>query len=226
MSGLSIRLRLWFKLWFTSVHSIVLMLLIPLIVYFIYTIQSYKIAYLSSMIYEKAATLIYVFILQWCFSLDFDSKFYGQLITYPISRWKLVVERLLLASLIFISFMCIVTMLLTPLIGSFIWKGLLFSIPVYIGLAGIVILAVIIGNHSLGGLFAGLVFWMISLNGDALLYLNPALLQFSGVYESLSGTSGLFANDAHWILYNRLFYMSLGVLFSVLAVWHFNRKSV
>jgi hypothetical protein len=227
MSGLSIRLRLWLKLWFTSVHAIVVMPLFPLAVYFIYSSLSARIGSLTSMIYEQTATLIYVIILQWCFSIDFDSKFYGQLITYPIPRWKLIVERLLVSSLIFIGLLCFVTMLLTPLTGSFIWKGLLFSTPVYIGLGGIVVLATVIGNHSLGGLFAGFVFWMLSLNGGVLsLYVNPVLLEFPHVVEYVSGKSNLLLIDNHWILYNRLSYIGLGVLSAVLTIIQFNRKSV
>ncbi|MRX72139.1 hypothetical protein GJU40_08185 [Bacillus lacus] len=226
MSGLAIRLRIWIKLWFTSFHFIVIMLLIPFGGYFIHIFQLYTVGSLSSMIYEKAALILFVFILQWCFSIDFDSKFYGQLITYSISRWKLIVERLVISSLIFFTLLCFVTLLLTPLTGSFIWKGLLFSIPVYIGIGGTVVVATVTGNHSLGGGFAGLIFWMISLNGGALLlYLNPVLLDFPNVYKYINGNSGFFSIDDRWILYNRLFYIGLGVLLSILAVFQFNRKS-
>lgn len=205
MSGLSIRLKLWLKLWFTSLHAIVVMLLIPVAVYFIYMFESYRIASFTSIVYEKAATLLYVFIIQWCFSIDFDSKFYEQLITYPISRWKIIVERLLLSSLIFLGLLGIMTIVLTPFGGSMVWKGLLFSIPVYIGLGGLAVLATIIGSHSLGGLFAGLFFWILALN---------------------VGQLSLFLKDNQLMLYNRFLYFSLGGVLSWLAIMIFNRKSV
>ncbi|UVI30980.1 hypothetical protein [Paenibacillus spongiae] len=226
MSGFSIRLRLWLKLWFTSLPAIILMLLLPAAAYVIYVTLSYRPASFTSMFYEQAAMLVYVFILQWCFSIDFDSKFAGQLITYPIARWKLIAERVLLASLLFTGLLCLVTTGLTPFAGSLVWKALLFSIPVYMGAGGIVVLAVVIGRHSLGGLFAGLVVWIISLNHAASLQVyRPNLLELPGVHEYLNGNL-LAGSPDLWILYNRLCYIGLGLLLIVLAILHFNRKSV
>ena len=226
MRGFLIRLRLFLKLWFTSAYSIVMMLLIPIAAYFISTLQSYTVNSLSSMIYEKAAIILFVFILQWCLSIDFDSNFYRQMITYPISRWKLIVEKYLFSLIIFLGLLSVVTMILTPFIGSFIWKALLFSIPVYFGVGGLVVLATVIGNHSLGGLFVGLIFWMVSLsNGEILLYLNPILMDFPNVYQLVDGQSGFFLDGNRWIIYNRLFYLGIGVLLAGLAVYQFNRKT-
>lgn len=95
MSGFSVRLALWLKLWIRSLPAGVMMALLPATAWFIYMALPYRHAMLSSLFYEKTALLLYVFILQWCFSVDFDSKFYGQLLTYPIARWKLVAERAL-----------------------------------------------------------------------------------------------------------------------------------
>ena len=99
MSGWLIRLRLFLKLWFTSFYSILVMLLIPIAAYVIHSSGSYTLEELASIIFEQAAPIWFVLILQWCFSIDFDSKFYGQLITYPISRWKIIFERLLFSHL-------------------------------------------------------------------------------------------------------------------------------
>ena len=72
-----------------------------------------------------------------------------------------------------------------------------------------------------------LLFWMISLNGGALLLdLNPVLLGFPNIYHFVSGQSGFFSIENHWIIYNRLFYIGLGVLLTVMAILQFNRKSV
>ncbi|CAH1214471.1 hypothetical protein PAECIP111893_03803 [Paenibacillus plantiphilus] len=225
MSGFIIRLRLWLKLWFTSLTAIILLLLFLAAAYVITLILPDRIDLLSSIFYERAALLLYVFILQWCFSIDFDSKFYRQLITYPFARWKLIIERVLLASLLLIGILSLITILLASIAGSSLWKGLLFTIPVYIGITGIVVVATVIGKHSLGGLFAGLVFWMVSLQDSVLMYLSPALLNLPVVYNELSGTSGLISNQEDWIYYNRLFYFGLGMLLVVAAILHFNRKS-
>ena len=71
MSGLLIRLRLFLKLWFTSIYSILVMLLIPVAAYVIHSSRSYTLEELASIIYEKAAPIWFVLILQWCFSIDF-----------------------------------------------------------------------------------------------------------------------------------------------------------
>ncbi|MCQ6561566.1 hypothetical protein [Paenibacillus mendelii] len=226
MSGLSIRLRLWLKLWFTSWPAVILMLLLPAAAYVSYMIFSNRLASFASMFYEQAALLVYVFIVQWCFSIDFDSKFARQLMTYPIARWRLIAERVLLASLLFAGLLCLVTVGLTPFAGSMVWKVLIFTFPVYIGVGGIVVLAVVIGRHSLGGLFAGLVVWIISLNNAAPLQAyRPNLLELPSVYDYLNGNL-LTGSPDPWMIYNRLCYTGLGLLLIVLAILQLNRKSV
>lgn len=227
MSGILVRLRLVLKLWFTSVYPIMLMLVIPVAAYLIYISQSYTVNSLSSMIYEKAAVILFVFILQWCLSIDFDSKFYKQIMTYPVSRWRLIIEKSLFSTMLFWGLLLVITIMLMPFVDSFIWKALLFSVPVYIGIGGLVVVATVIGNHSLGGLFVGLVFWLISLsNGELLLYLNPILLDFPNVYHFANGESGFFLDENRWIIYNRLFYLGIGILLTGLAMYQFHRKTV
>lgn len=226
MRGCLIRFRLFLKLWFTSVYTIVMMLFVLIAGYFMYTTQFYTVNSLTSMIYEKVAVVFFVFILQWCLSIDFDSKFYGQLTTYSISRWQIIIERTLFALFIFLGLLVVITIILTPFVGSFIWKAWLFSMPFYIGIAGLVVVATVIGNHSLGGLFVGFIFWLVSLsNGELLLYLNPVVLEFPNVYHFVDGRSGVFSVDNHWIIYNRLFYLGMGVLLMGLAILRFNRKT-
>ena len=124
MNGFLIRLRLILKLWFTSVYSICVMLLIPIVAFVIYSQGSYTVEDLLSIVYEEAAPIWFMFILQWCLSIDFDSKFYMQVITYPIARWKFLLERLLFSMVIFIGLLSVVTLSLTPFAGIFVWQGL------------------------------------------------------------------------------------------------------
>ncbi|MEK3886424.1 hypothetical protein [Bacillus sp. FSL K6-3431] len=227
MSGFSIRQRLFLKIWFTSFYSILVMLLIPIAAYVINSSGSYTIEELSSIIYEEAAPIWFVLILQWCFSIDFDSKFYHQLMTYPVSRWKFIMERFLFSAFIFIGLLSVVTLVLTPTMGVFVWQGLAFTIPVYIAIVGFVVAGTVIGKHSIGGLLAGILFWMISeFSGIFLGDLNVILLKYGSVYTFVHGESALFAVENHWIFYNRLFYMGIGVLLIGLAMLQLNRKTV
>ena len=226
MNGFLIRLRLILKLWFTSVYSICVMLLIPIVAFVIYSQGSYTVEDLLSIVYEEAAPIWFVLILQWCLSIDFDSKFYMQVMTYPIARWKFLLERLLFSTVIFIGLLSVVTVSLTPSAGIFVWQGLAFTIPIYIAIAGFVVAGTVIANHSVGGLLAGILFWMFYEFGGLFLGdLNVILLKYGSVYTFVKGETGFFANENHWILYNRLFYMGIGVLLTGIAMLQFNRKT-
>lgn len=228
MSGLLIRLRLILKLWFTSLYSILVMLLIPIAALVIYSQGSYTVEELASLVYEEAAPIWFILILQWCLSIDFDSKFYMQVMTYPIARLKFLMERLLFSAVIFIGLLAVVTLALTPFMGSFAWQGLAFTIPVYITLAGIVVAGTVFVNHSVGGLLVGIIFWMSYEFGGILLgnNLQVIMLRYGSVYTFVNGTTGFWDEMNHWILYNRLFYMGIGVLLTGLAMFKFNRKTV
>ena len=119
MNGFLIRLRLILKLWFTSVYSICVMLLIPIVAFVIYSQGSYTVEDLLSIVYEEAAPIWFVLILQWCLSIDFDSKFHMQVMTYPIARWKFLLERLLFSAVIFIGLLSVVTIKFDTLHGNF-----------------------------------------------------------------------------------------------------------
>ncbi|MCJ8008278.1 hypothetical protein ACFFF5_11620 [Lederbergia wuyishanensis] len=226
MRGFLIRLRLFLKLWCTFIYSLLTIVLIPIIGIIIYNSGTYTIDDLSSLIYENIATIWFVFIIQWCFSVDLDSKFYNQLITYPVSRWRFLLERTLFSIIIFVVLVVIITLPLGFILGNFVWKGFVFSIPVYLAIGGIVILGTMIGNHSLGGLIAGILFWMTILFGGALLReLNAILLKYGSVERVVSGESGLFLAENRWILFNRLFYIGLGVICTIGAILKNNRKS-
>ncbi|MCA0757895.1 hypothetical protein KP806_22805 [Paenibacillus sp. N4] len=200
MSGFLVRLALWMKLWRASLPAGILMVLFPAAAYAMYRFMPYRIESFTSLFYEKTAMLLFLFLLQWCFAIDFDSKFAGHLLMYPMARWRLLMERALLASILFAVLLGLTTLGLTPFAGGFVWKGMLFSVPVYIGMTGVFVLATVIGNHSLGGLCSGLVFWFLSL-------------------------SGVFRSAEPWILYNRLGYAGAGILLSGAAVLLFNRRS-
>ncbi|CAH2715132.1 hypothetical protein BACCIP111895_02316 [Neobacillus rhizosphaerae] len=226
MRGFLVRLRLFIKLWFSSIYSLMTILLVPIIGIIIYSSGTYEIDDLSSLIYEKTATIWFVFIIQWCFSIDLDSKFFNQLITYPVVKWKFLLEKALFSAIIFFGLTSIITIPLVFIYGKFLWQGFVFTIPVYLALGGFVILGTMIGNHSLGGLIAGILFWMMILFGGALLReLNAILLIYGSVQRFVSGESGLLLVENHWIIYNRLFYIGLGVLCTVGAIIKINRRS-
>jgi len=73
---------------------------------------------------------------------------------------------------------------------------------------------------------AGILFWMMILFGGALLReLNAILLIYGSVQRFVSGESGLLLVENRWIIYNRLFYIGLGVLCIVGAIIKINRRS-
>ena len=227
MKGLGVRLSLFLKLWFTSLYAILIMLLIPITALVIYSQSSYTVENLASLVYEEVAPIWFILILQWCLSIDIDSKFHMQMMTYPIARWKFLMERLLFSAVIFIGLLSIVSLALTPFMESFAWQGLVFTVPVYITFAGIAVAGTIFANHSVGGLVGGILFWMFYDLGAILLGndLQVIMLRYGSVYTFVNGTTGFFAATNHWILYNRLYYMGIGVLLIGLAIWKFNRKT-
>ena len=227
MIGFGVRLRLFLKLWFTSLYTILIMLLIPITAFVIYSQSSYTVENLASLVYEEVAPIWFILILQWCLSIDIDSKFHMQMMTYPIARWKFPLERLLFSAVIFIGLLSIVSLALTPFMGSFVWQGLVFTIPIYITFAGIAVVGTVFANHSVGGLVGGILFWMFYDIGAILLGndLQVIMLGYGSVYTFVNGTTDFWNEMNHWILYNRLFYMGIGVLLAGLAIWKFNRKT-
>lgn len=226
MKGLGVRLLLFLKLWFTSLYTILIMLLIPIAALAIYSQSSYTVEDLASIVYEEAAPIWFILILQWCLSIDIDSKFHMQMMTYPIARWKILMEKLLFSAVIFLGLLGVITFALTPFMGNFAWQGLAFTVPVYITFAGFAVVGTVLGNHSVGGLLAGIIFWMSFEFGGILLGdLNVILLKYGSVYTFVNGETGFFEATNHWILYNRLFYMGIGVLLTGLAILQFNRKT-
>lgn len=198
---------------------------IPIIGIIIYNSGAYEITDLSSLIYEKMASIWLIFIIQWCFSIDVDSKFYDQLITYPVSKWMFLLERVFFSMIIFFGLMSIVTIPLGVIYGKFLWQGFVFTIPVYLALGGFVVLGTMIGNHSLGGLIAGILFWMMILFGQVLLReLNAVLLKYGSVERVVNGTSELWLAENRWLLLNRLFYSGLGVICIVGAMFKIGRR--
>ncbi|MBS4220409.1 hypothetical protein KHA96_19080 [Bacillus sp. FJAT-49711] len=226
MKGCLIRLQLFLKLWFTSIYSLMSILLIPIVGLIIFNYGSYTVDDVSSLVYEKTATIWFVFIIQWCFSIDLDSKFYNQLITYPIAKWKFLLERALFSAILFFGLTSIVTFPLGFIFGKFMWQGFVFTVPVNLAIGAFVIFGTMIGKHSLGGIIAGIFFWMMILFGGPLLRdLNAILLIYGSVESFVSGDSGFLAGENRWILLNRLFYIGLGVLCMVGAVFKTNRKT-
>lgn len=227
MSGFLVRLRLILALWFTSVYAILLMLLIPLAAYVIYSSGFFTLEKWMSMVYEEAAPIWFILILQWCLSVDFDSKFYLQVMTYPIARWKFLVERLLFSAVIFIGLLSAVAVSLSFYNGIFVWQSFLFVMPVYMAIAGLAAAGTVLGNHSGGGLLAGILFWLFfDFGGKLLGNYNVILLKYGSVYTFVKGETGFWAVENHWILTNRLLYVLIGICFTALAIYQLNRKTV
>lgn len=226
MNGFAIRLRLFLKLWFSSLYSLMIMALIPIAGLIIYNSGTFPIEVLSSMIYEKGAPIWLVLILQWCFSIDLDLKFYHQLITYSVTRGGYLFERAAFGMIIFSGLAVLVTLSLGFITGSYLWKSLVFTLPIYLAFGGFVMLGTMLGKHSLGGLIAGILFWMIILFAGALLKeLNAILLPYASVWSFVSGESVFGAAEHQWILLNRSFYAGLGLLFVAGSIFIINRKT-
>ena len=87
-------------------------------------------------------------------------------------------------------------------------------------------LGTMLGKHSLGGLIAGILFWMVILFAGALLKeLNAILLPYASVWSFVSGESVFGAAEHQWILLNRSFYAGLGLLFMAGSIFIINRKT-
>ncbi|MBN6205299.1 hypothetical protein JYK21_02455, partial [Ralstonia pickettii] len=98
MTGLILRCQLFFKKWVSSIYGIVLLTAIPITAMILYYDFYYEeIASLLSLIFELLAPVWLVLILQWYFSIEFDSGFFKQVVTYPITRFKFLLERFLFA---------------------------------------------------------------------------------------------------------------------------------
>lgn len=226
MGGVYIRLQLILKLWLRSYYAILLMILIPIVALIIYSQNTYTIQALASIVFEETAPIWLLLILHWCLAIDIDSKFHMQVMTYPIAREKYLLEKLLFSTLIFMSLLGLVTLALTSFMGIFAWQSFIFTIPIYVSFAGIVLAGTMLGNHSLGGILAGISFWMFyEFGGTFLGNLNVILLEHGSVYTFVKGEAGFLVEQNYWILYNRLFYLVIGVLLIGLAVLQFNRKT-
>jgi len=227
MSEYLTRLQLFIRLWLKSIYGILLMVMIPVVALVIYNQAYYTVEDLMSMLYEEIAPIWFILILQWCFAIDFDSKFYRQILSYPMIRWKFLLEKLLFSAIMFLGLLSIVTFVLSIFTGVFAWQSLLFTMPIYITFASLIMAGTVIANHSVGGLVLGILFWMFyEFGGLFLNHLNVILIRYGSVYTFIKGETGFLAIENHWILYNRLFYLGIGILFLAFAVWRFNRKTV
>src|SRR5690625_3196028 len=98
MKGLFFRFQLFFKKWLSSIYGIVLLVAIPIAAMILYYDFYYEeIESLLSLIFESLAPVWLVLILQWYFSIEFDSGFFTQVVTYPIVKYKFLLERFLFA---------------------------------------------------------------------------------------------------------------------------------
>lgn len=218
MTGTFIRLQLYTKRWLTSYYALTPVVLIFIVAMIVYNMVNYDIGDFLSLIYEKISPILLVLLLQWCFSIDMDSGFFGQVLTYPLTMRRYLLERIAIAFVIFTGYMSIVALVLTIVFGNIAWQGILFTLPLYLAIIGLVVLGTIIAKHSLGGLIVGIILWMIILFGaEFLQQLNPVLLIFQNIIEIISGETTIFASGNRLILLNRLFYIAVGLVSYALA---------
>lgn len=229
MTGLFFRHRFFFKKWLSSIYGLVLLAAIPIAVMILYHDFYYaEIERLLSLIFEQLAPIWLVLILQWYFSIEFDSGFFMQIVSYPITRYKFLLERFLFAYLLFFTLLGIITWMLTPMLGSIVWKALLYALPLYFFYGAVMLIGLVISKRSFGALLGGIFLYLLSLIGAPLLgqAFQMMMLKYGSVIYFLQGKAGyaFAANDFYY--YNRLVYMGLGIILMVLALIKFQRKPV
>lgn len=229
MTGLIFRCQLFFKKWLSSIYGIALLVAIPIAAMILYYDFYYEeTERLLSLIFELLAPVWLVLILQWYFSIEFDSGFFTQVVTYPIAKYKFLLERLLFAYMLFFILLGIITWVLTPILGSIVWKALLYTLPLYFFYGAVMLIGLVISKRSLGALLGGIFLYLLSLIGAPLLgqAFQMIMLKYGSVIYFLEGETGYSFVDNDFYYYNRLIYIGIGIILVILALIKFQRKSV
>lgn len=226
MKGWTIRLHLYMKQWLRSLTMLLIFLSLPVSFIVFYQSGSFTVPELASFLYEKLVPVWFIFIVQWCLAIDIDSKFIHHLFTYPFARKFYLFERLLFAIIIFGSLLGVITGGFSIVYGSFMWKGLFFSLPIYISMVGFEFLGTVIARHTLGGMIAGLFFWSFYLLGGRFLKGgNAILLIYQDVERFLTGEYPFWSEINYWIIFNRIGYFAVGFSLTLLAVFIMKKRS-
>ncbi|WP_368654322.1 hypothetical protein AB4Y30_04640 [Ornithinibacillus sp. 4-3] len=229
MTGLIFRCQLFFKKWLSSIYGIVLLVSIPMVAMILYYDFYYEeTERLLSLIFELLAPVWLVLILQWYFSIEFDSGFFTQVVTYPIARYKFLLERFLFAYMLFFALLGAITWVLTPILGSIVWKALLYTLPLYFFYGAVMLIGLVISKRSLGALLGGIFLYLQSLIGAPLLgqAFQMIMLKYGSVIYFLEGETGYSFVDNDFYYYNRLIYIGIGIILVILALIKFQRKPV
>ncbi len=229
MTGLFFRFRLFFKKWLGSIYGIVLLVAIPVTAMILYYDFYYEeIERLLSLIFELLAPVWLLLILQWYFSIEFDSGFFTQVVTYPIAKYKFLLERFLFAYMVFFALLGTITWVLTPMLGSIVWKALLYTLPLYFFYGAVMLIGLVISKRSLGALLSGIFLYLLSLIGAPLLgqAFQMIMLKYGSVIYFLEGVAGCSLADNAFYYYNRLMYIGFGTILFILALIKFQRKPV
>jgi ABC-type transport system involved in multi-copper enzyme maturation permease subunit len=218
--GWTFRYRLMLKHWFTSIYGWGT-ILIAFIGYSISDSQTSTAKDFISTFYEQGGTLLVILIISWVFSLDFDSKYIRMILSYPQRRTQFIFERALFGYVLFLIVIIIFTVYIQWKLVPDVWKFILFILPSYLFIGMLVIMGTIITNHSIGGLFLGLLFWAIAmLKGGG--EWHPTILHFSGVYQAAESMY-VVAPD-HWVVYNRIGYILSALLLLTVSSILFRKK--
>lgn len=229
MSGVFFRCRLFFKKWLNSIYGILLLAAIPIAAIVLYHDFYYEeTGRLLSLIFEQLAPIWLVLILQRYFSIEFDSGFFTQIVTYPIARYTFLLERFLFVCMLFCILLGIITLVLTPIFGFIVWKAFLYTLPLYFFYGAVMLIGLVISKRSLGALLGGIFLFLLSLIGAPLL--GPAyqmiMLKYGSVVYFLEGEAGYAFADNEFYYYNRLMYIGFGIILFILALIKFQRKPV
>lgn len=223
MSGLLIRHRLYWRLFFRSWSTYGMLAFMIATVYATGRLGELE-RDVISLLYETACVLFLIFYLQWSSKVDFDTKFLELIFTYPQKRWKVLLERFLFGGVLFSLTMLLLTVVYSFQMSLPIWKALLFVIPVYIACTGVVGLGTVLVKHSLGGLLLGFLFWMFFALARGLLGpFSGVILHFTSV-RYFAFHHELYSSDDIWILSNRLFFLLLALFLGTATLVWFARK--
>ncbi|GGP10773.1 hypothetical protein [Oceanobacillus neutriphilus] len=229
MSGMFFRCRLFFKKWVSSIYGIALLAAIPIAAIILYHDFYYEeTGKLLSLIFEQLAPIWLILILQRYFSIEFDSGFFTQVVTYPIARYKFLLERFLFACMLFFIMLGIIALVLTSIFGAIIWKAFLYTLPLYFFYSAVMLIGLVISKRSLGALLGGIFLFLLSFIGAPLLgqALQMIMLKYGSVIYFLEGKTGYAFADNDLYYYNRLMYMGFGIILFILALIKFQRKPV
>lgn len=222
MGGFNLRFKILTKFWFRSPISLILLPLLPLSIYATFVMTEDTPNELTSRYFENIAVLILILVLFWAFSLDYNSGFIKQIESYPIKMLYLLFERLTISFIFFYIIMIVICMIFQLLDTVGTWSVLIFLTPVYFCVGLLFLTGTILGGN-LVGLILSLLFWVTSLLISGILgEYSPIIVHFPNVFRFILDYNLDISNK--WIIFNRVFYFSIGLLLLIFNLLIFYRK--